>query len=42
MLDLSKIEADRIEVKLEPLNLEPCLQEVVNQLKPMANSKFSI
>ncbi len=39
MLDLSKIEADRIEVKLEPLNLEPCLQEVVNQLKPMANNK---
>jgi signal transduction histidine kinase/HAMP domain-containing protein len=39
MLDLSKIEADRIEVRLEPLNLEPCLQEVVNQLKPMANSK---
>jgi signal transduction histidine kinase len=39
MLDLSKIEADRIEVKLEPLNLEPCLQEVVSQLKPMANSK---
>lgn len=39
MLDLSKIEADRIEVKLEPLSLEPCLQEVVSQLKPMANSK---
>jgi signal transduction histidine kinase len=39
MLDLSKIEADRIEVDLEPLNLEPCLQEVVSQLKPMANSK---
>src|SRR6266705_2750660 len=39
MLDLSKIEADRIEVKLEPVNLEPCLQEVVSQLKPMANSK---
>src|SRR2546423_7402727 len=39
MLDLSKIEADRIEVRLEPLNLEPCLQEVVSQLKPMANSK---
>jgi signal transduction histidine kinase len=40
MLDLSKIEADRIEVKLEPVKLEPCLQEVVNQLKPMANSKM--
>ena len=39
MLDLSKIEADRIEVRLEPVDLEPCLQEVVSQLKPMANSK---
>ncbi len=39
MLDLSKIEADRLEVKTEPLSLEPCLTEVVNQLKPMANNK---
>lgn len=39
MLDLSKIEADRIEVKLEALALEPCLNEVVNQLKPLANNK---
>lgn len=39
MLDLSKIEADRIEVKLEALELEACLTEVVNQLKPMANGK---
>ncbi len=39
MLDLSKIEADRLEVKAEPLSLEPCLTEVVNQLKPMANNK---
>ncbi|TMC20615.1 MAG: GAF domain-containing protein [Chloroflexi bacterium] len=39
MLDLSKIEADRIEVKLEPLELRACLTEVVNQLKPMANNK---
>jgi signal transduction histidine kinase len=39
MLDLSKIEADRIEVKVEPLELEPCLQEVVNQLKPLAGNK---
>src|SRR5205085_409250 len=39
MLDLSKIEADRLEVKLEPLSLEPCLKEVVNQLKPMATNK---
>ncbi|GAC1474289.1 MAG: hypothetical protein PVS3B1_14970 [Ktedonobacteraceae bacterium] len=39
MLDLSKIEADRIEVKLEPLELPICLTEVVNQLKPIANNK---
>src|SRR5438132_3543328 len=39
MLDLSKIEADRLEVKVEPLSLESNLTEVVNQLKPMANNK---
>ncbi|HZU67177.1 MAG TPA: ATP-binding protein [Ktedonobacteraceae bacterium] len=39
MLDLSKIEADRLEVKVEPLSLESNLVEVVNQLKPMANNK---
>jgi signal transduction histidine kinase len=39
MLDLSKIEADRLEVKVEPLALEPGLMEVVNQLKPMASNK---
>jgi signal transduction histidine kinase len=39
MLDLSKIEADRIEVKPEPLDLGTCLGEVVNQLKPLANNK---
>lgn len=39
MLDLSKIEADRLEVRVEPLALEPSLTEVVNQLKPMANNK---
>ncbi len=39
MLDLSKIEADRLEVKVEPLELESSLTEVVNQLKPMANTK---
>ena len=39
MLDLSKIEADRLEVKLEQLSLEPCLKEVVDQLKPLANNK---
>lgn len=39
MLDLSKIEADRIEVKPEPLDLAHSLTEVVNQLKPLANNK---
>jgi len=39
MLDLSKIEADRLEVKLEPLALRPYLAEVVEQLKPMASNK---
>jgi signal transduction histidine kinase len=39
MLDLSKIEADRLEVKVEPLELEPGLIEVINQLKPMASNK---
>ena len=39
MLDLSKIEADRLEVKVEPLSLEPSLTEVVIQLKSMASNK---
>ncbi|HYT33420.1 MAG TPA: ATP-binding protein [Ktedonobacteraceae bacterium] len=39
MLDLSKIEADRLEVKVEPLSLESCLKEVLNELKPQANTK---
>jgi signal transduction histidine kinase len=39
MLDLSKIEADRIEVKPEPIALALSLAEVVEQLKPLANNK---
>jgi signal transduction histidine kinase len=39
MLDLSKIEADRIEVKIEPVELLACLTEVINQLRPLANNK---
>ena len=39
MLDLSKIEADRLEVKVEPLSIGSCLKEVINQLKPLANNK---
>jgi signal transduction histidine kinase len=39
MLDLSKIEADRLEVRPEPMELEKSLREVVEQLRPMANDK---
>jgi signal transduction histidine kinase len=39
MLDLSKIEADRLEVKIEQLSLEQCLTEVIDQLKPIASAK---
>ncbi|GCF07611.1 sensor histidine kinase [Dictyobacter arantiisoli] len=39
MLDLSKIEADRIEVKPEPLILRQSLSEVIEQLTPLANTK---
>lgn len=39
MLDLSKIEADRIEIKAEPLIIEQSLTTVINQLKPIANNK---
>jgi signal transduction histidine kinase len=39
MLDLSKIEADRLEVKVEPLTLEPCLKEILNELKTQAKNK---
>ena len=39
MLDLSKIEAERLEVKTETVVLEPCLQQVIDQLRPMANDK---
>ena len=42
MLDLSKIEADHIEVKIEEVELYDCLMEVVNQLKPLANKKICI
>lgn len=39
MLDLSKIEADHIEVKIEEVELRECLMEVINQLKPLASRK---
>lgn len=39
MLDLSKIEADRLEVKVEPLSLTKRLRDVVSELKQIANNK---
>ena len=39
MLDLSKIEADRLEVKVEPLRLEQSLHDVLDELRQMASSK---
>lgn len=39
MLDLSKIEADRLEIRSEPLDLGTSLRETVEQLRPMANDK---
>lgn len=39
MLDLSKIEADRIEVHLEPMDLAQSLKDVIAQVKPLANNK---
>ncbi len=39
MLDLSKIEADRLEVRPEPMEVEKSLREVIEQLRPMANDK---
>lgn len=39
MLDLSKIEADRIEVHLEPMDLTQSLKDVIAQVKPLANNK---
>lgn len=39
MLDLSKIEADRLEVNVEPLELAQSLQDVVDELKQLASNK---
>ncbi|HKV60093.1 MAG TPA: ATP-binding protein, partial [Ktedonobacteraceae bacterium] len=39
MLDLSKIEADRLEVKVEPLHLDQSLQDVLSELRQMAGNK---
>ncbi len=39
MLDLSKIEADKIEVNPEPVTLAASIQDIINQLKLMADEK---
>ena len=39
MLDLSKIEADRLEIKVAALRLEQSLQDVLSELRQMAGSK---
>ena len=39
VLDLSKVEAGQMEVELEPIELEPLLEEAVNQLRPLADAK---
>ena len=39
LLDLSKIEVTRLEIRPEPLALVPRLEKVVEQLKPIANNK---
>ncbi|HEY1350979.1 MAG TPA: ATP-binding protein [Ktedonobacteraceae bacterium] len=39
MLDLSKIEADRLEVRPEPIELGESLREAVEQLRPLAKDK---
>ena len=39
VLDLSKVEAGQMEVELEPIELQPLLEEVIDQLRPMADAK---
>jgi PAS domain S-box-containing protein len=39
VLDLSKVEAGQMEVDLEPIELQPLLEEAINQLRPMADAK---
>jgi PAS domain S-box-containing protein len=39
VLDLSKVEAGQMEVELEPIELQPLLDEAVSQVKPMADIK---
>jgi len=39
ILDLSKIEADRLELHLEPIDVQTCIDTVVQQMKPLAVAK---
>jgi PAS domain S-box-containing protein len=39
VLDLSKVEAGQMEVELEPIELQPLLEEAINQLRPLADVK---
>jgi signal transduction histidine kinase len=39
VLDLSKVEAGQMEVELEPIELQPMLDEAINQLRPLADAK---
>jgi protein-histidine pros-kinase len=39
VLDLSKVEAGQMEVEVEPIELQPLLQEAVEQLRPLADTK---
>ncbi len=39
VLDLSKVEAGQMEVELEPIELQPVLEEAINQLRPLADAK---
>jgi len=39
VLDLSKVEAGQMEVELEPIELQPLLEEATSQLRPIADLK---
>ncbi|MEM8610815.1 MAG: ATP-binding protein [Cyanobacteria bacterium P01_H01_bin.105] len=41
ILDLSKIEAGRMELELEPINIADLAQDVVDTMHPVAESKFN-
>ena len=39
VLDLSKVAAGQMEVELEPIELQPLLEEAISQLRPQADAK---